>query len=664
MAKITSLLIALVAIAQLSVAAPAAAPSSSSVASSFGGRKRVSPAIANKNFVSVPTFTTSSSSLTGPSSSGKPEDIAAAFVASQLGIPASEYRVSTVVPLSNGATAVHLRQVVNGLDVANGDMNINIGKNGAVMSFGNSFFKGARPSAPPATVQPGQAHTATSSGTKVSPQAGFEKLAAAVGLSLDGKKVEVIPTSVAATAAGKPARKSWNIKTDAALSDVPVKFAYVQSGDSLSLTYSYTVELDNAWYNAHVDTNTGEVQHLADWVSDALYAAVPAGRLNPDDGGIQTIKAEVGGFIDKAASPLGWHAQSAAKSFTDTRGNNVFAQENLSGGNGFLNNQRPDGGAALDFTKFKPDLTKDPSTYTLGSTAQLFVVVNQMHDIAFHYGFDEKSGNFQENNFGKGGKQGDAVVANAQDGSGTNNANFASPPDGQRGKMRMFVFTVTNPNRDGTLDTGVPIHEFGHGISNRLTGGPANANCLNTIEAGGMGEGWSDMLALAVDAKAADTRDTPQPLGVFVINKAKGIRTFPYSTNLKVNPLKYSNLAQQAFQEVHKAGEVWTSALFEVYWNLRDKLGKVADLRQGAASGKGDALFLQIMLDGMKLQPCNPTFLQARDAFIQAEKNLTGGKFACDVIKGFAKRGMGIGAGNAQNGFTDSNAVTPECVGK
>jgi len=59
-----------------------------------------------------------------------------------------------------------------------------------------------------------------------------------------------------------------------------------------------------------------------------------------------------------------------------------------------------------------------------------------MHDLFYLYGFDEESGNFQDSNISERGKGGDAVVANAQDGSGNNNANFATPPDGQTPRMR------------------------------------------------------------------------------------------------------------------------------------------------------------------------------------------------------------------------------------
>jgi extracellular elastinolytic metalloproteinase len=76
----------------------------------------------------------------------------------------------------------------------------------------------------------------------------------------------------------------------------------------------------------------------------------------------------------------------------------------------------------------------------------------QFHDLTYRWGFDELAGNFQEANFGKGGKGNDAVIANAQDGSGTNNANFATPPDGQHGRMRMYVWDTATPYRDGDLE--------------------------------------------------------------------------------------------------------------------------------------------------------------------------------------------------------------------
>ena len=73
----------------------------------------------------------------------------------------------------------------------------------------------------------------------------------------------------------------------------------------------------------------------------------------------------------------------------------------------------------------------------------------------------------------------------------------------------MYLFTATTPHRDGDLDNGIIIHEYGHGVSNRLTGGPANANALNATQSGGMGEGWSDFYALMFTSKPTDCRTPP-----------------------------------------------------------------------------------------------------------------------------------------------------------
>jgi hypothetical protein len=117
--------------------------------------------------------------------------------------------------------------------------------------------------------------------------------------------------------------------------------------------------------------------------------------------------------------------------------------------------------------------------------------------IASRYGFDEVSGNFQQYNFGRGGEENDAIIMNAQDGSGFNNANFMTPPDGQNGRCRMYLWNTAVPYRDGDFEAGIVIHELSHGLSTRLTGGPANSACLGWGESGGMGEGWGGKQASA-----------------------------------------------------------------------------------------------------------------------------------------------------------------------
>ncbi|KAH6585120.1 hypothetical protein BASA60_000668 [Batrachochytrium salamandrivorans] len=261
-----------------------------------------------------------------------------------------------------------------------------------------------------------------------------------------------------------------------------------------------------------------------------------------------------------------------------------------------------------------------------------------MHDITYQYGFTEKAGNFQKDNFGKGGEDGDAVVITVLNTSDVNNADFLTPPDGQSGEMNMYRFAYTTPNRSSGLDSGIAIHEYGHGVSNRLTGGSATGGCLSTAEARGMGEGWSDMMALMILAKSSDTATTSIPMGMYVAGKPAGIRSHPYTTNMKVNPWTYGDL--KALDEVHDVGEVWASLLWEVYWSLVTKHGFSANLHDAKQSA-GNIVAMQNIIGGLMLQPCNPTFLSARNAILDADASYYRGANKCEIYKAFAKRGLG-----------------------
>jgi hypothetical protein len=130
-------------------------------------------------------------------------------------------------------------------------------------------------------------------------------------------------------------------------------------------------------------------------------------------------------------------------------------------------------------------------------------------------------------------------------------------------------------NRDGDLDNGIIAHEYGHGISNRLTGGPSEAGCLGNGEQ--MGEGWSDLMALILHADPADTATTARPMGTYAIFDAPnglGIRNFPYTTDMMVNPQTYDSIIATGGGE-HDIGEIWADMYWEVYWNLVDKHGFV-----------------------------------------------------------------------------------------
>ncbi|BGP12654.1 hypothetical protein JCM10213_008791 [Rhodosporidiobolus nylandii] len=398
------------------------------------------------------------------------------------------------------------------------------------------------------------------------------------------------------------------------------------------------------------------------------YKVFPWGTNDPSEGKRRVLSGTLV-EMDDEASPAGWHyvpSESGGKGtfYFETRGNNVLAQDNVSGG-GSMDGFRANGGPDMKF-QYGIHLPKagtplDPHSYINASVTELFYTNNEIHDLYYRYGFDEEAGNFQDVNFGRGGEGGDAVQANAQDGSGYNNANFATPPDGQRPRMRMYVWNGQQPYRDGDFEAGIVIHEYSHGLSTRLTGGPANSGCLGWGEAGGMGEGWGDFLATSI--RMHDVNVTDYDMGGWASGReGKGIRYYRYSRDMDENPSTYKFLDKSGYWGVHAIGEVWAEFLFELEENLIDEHGFHPTLFPPAVNGTdetgyyseehyaktgkrvpkhGNTLAVQLVIDGMKLQPCRPSFVNARDAIIAADKALTGGENECIIWKSFAKRGLG-----------------------
>ena len=225
------------------------------------------------------------------------------------------------------------------------------------------------------------------------------------------------------------------------------------------------------------------------------------------------------------ASPKGWNYNGTAAT-NDTSGNNAIAYKNSDTGT----TKQSSSGQNFIFTQ---DPTAAPSTAdnVAAAVTNAFYIVNSVHDISYLYGFTEAAYNFQNDNFGKGGADGDAVRVSVQYAQGLDNAFFTTPPDGQPGQMAMFLWDATRPERDGALENDVPVHENTHGISNRMTGG-GTARCLQTEESAGMGEGWSDAMAEWTEQKDAEVRDFV--VGPYVANNPAGIRSYPYSTNAYV----------------------------------------------------------------------------------------------------------------------------------
>ena len=506
-----------------------------------------------------------------------------------------------------------------------------------------------------------------------------------------------------------------------------------------------------------------------------------------------------------AVTTLGWQ-NDGVTDYNYTRGNNVWAKDDHAN-----DNETTIGLSAISSTPL-PALTFDfPFTEGAAPTSnnnfnfaltQLFYWNNIMHDITYQYGFDEVAGNFQNDNQSRGGIGSDYVNADAQDGGGTNNANFSTPDDGSKPRMQMYLFsarsgrmvkvnapasiagykasaesgvstanklanvgsvtanavlygtlganfgctaltgtplqgkiaiidqsstctfpvkiknaqlagavgvvmvkssagtptimtgtdnTITIPavmvtqadgtamrnavqggeslnislkpsaQLDGDLDNGVMGHEYTHGISNRLTGGPSQSSCLTNAEQ--MGEGWSDYYALMTTTNWQTAQITDgalaRPMGTYVFADNitdPGIRIHPYSTNMTINPWTYSLLSSQTSGEPHNVGEIWATVLWEMTWGLIQNNGINPDL-YNASSNAGNSIALKLVTEGMKLQTCRPGFLDGRNGILKADTLLYNGQYSCQIWKAFAKRGMGVKAKQGSSDvYTDQTA--------
>lgn len=278
---------------------------------------------------------------------------------------------------------------------------------------------------------------------------------------------------------------------------------------------------------------------------------------------------------------------------------------------------------------FQIDFTQQPTTEDnqKAALANVFYWTNRYHDILYLFGFNEAAGNYQLNNFGLGGFAGDPIRAEAQDGSGTDNANFSPSNDGSPGRMQMYLFTGGTIQRDGDLDQGIIIHELTHGTSTRLV------RNLGFTQGGGMGEGWSDYLGLALLLKEGDNLDGTYAVGGFSVNDfTSGVRRFPYSTSTNVYPFSYGDIPRST--GVHAVGEIWCNTLMEMRAQLIRKLG----FREGQRQS------IQLVIDGMKMTAPAPSFLDARNGIMLADKVNNGGANQCTIWQAFAKRGMGFSA--------------------
>ncbi|TYA52426.1 T9SS-dependent M36 family metallopeptidase [Formosa maritima] len=619
--------------------------------------------------------------------------------------------------------------------------------------------------------------------------------------------------------------------------NIPVKLVYtLTEQNELKLSWDLSINtLDNKhWWSIRVDAISGIILDRNDWTiscdfGDGNHAnhTNHASSKNEDislfksnafvaDGSQYNVFAfpvEAPSFggrtllsspADDVASPYGWHDTNgtAGAEYTITRGNNVYAYDDIAAAN--TPGTSPDGTGSLNFD-FPLDINQDPSGYLNVSLTNLFYVSNIMHDVWYQYGFDEASGNFQENNYGNGGLGGDSVDAQGQDGGGTDNANFSTPSDGNNPRMQMYLWSApggiqnlvnvnnssvagpypavnpatTPPNNitgigstpvtadlmlvndgsgtptegcnpiasvagkiavirrgncpfvdkiqnaqdagavavivvnhnnpdndpayvpyvnmagetnpvftipsvfmnydngeiliaamqsetlnvtlqgteaymiDGSFDNGIVAHEYGHGISNRLTGG-SSVNCLSNSEQ--MGEGWSDWFALMLTMKPGDQPEDPRGIGTYAFGEPTdglGIRLAPYSTDFSINDYTYIDTNDTNVAVPHGMGFIWATVIWDLTWAYVDKYGFDEDLFNGTG---GNNKVMQVVMDGLKLQGCNPGFVAGRNGILAADMALTGGEDQCLIWEVFANRGVGAAASQGF-GFSRTDQV-------
>ncbi len=306
-----------------------------------------------------------------------------------------------------------------------------------------------------------------------------------------------------------------------------------------------------------------------------------------------------------------------------------------------------------------PTVANSWQTNAKQNATQMFYFLGAYHD---HLkvppiGFNRAAGNFDA-------RDGDAVEGNALDGANStgkglpdsfhvDNANMSTPPDGIAPRMQMYLFGDPAAPADDPFIAGnsgdtadIVYHEYTHGLSNRLVVDANGVSTLGNIQAGSMGEGWSDWYALDLLAKQRHIIDTAAPgevrVGQYIGGGQDLIRTQPIDCPVGTTSTRcpgagsagpggytYGDFGKIfAGPEVHADGEIWVETL----WDLRTALG----------SRTSESLVTR----AMELSPANPSFLDMRNSILTADLVVNKGRNQKKIWKVFAARGMGWFAGS------------------
>ncbi len=299
---------------------------------------------------------------------------------------------------------------------------------------------------------------------------------------------------------------------------------------------------------------------------------------------------------------------------------------------------------------------------------QLYHFLNVYHDhlLADPIGFTEAAGNFQlvnESGLGLGGDpvqgqflDGANLDGGVPDASHLNDANMSTPPDGGSPTMQLYLNRTissfpTIPTSDSGSEADTVYHEYTHGLSGRLVTFPDGTWALSSAQAGAMGEGWSDWYAIDFADNQGYFFDTPASGDAVIFRYTAGGGMFRHeATDCPVGVVAtgcegtagsgpggftYGDFGHvRKGPEVHADGEIWTQTL----WDVREALGSF--VTEG------------IVTRAMELSPPEPTYLEMRNAIIQADQVAHAGAHVDELWSIFAHRGMGFFAATVNNGDT------------
>lgn len=371
---------------------------------------------------------------------------------------------------------------------------------------------------------------------------------------------------------------------------------------------------------------------------------------------------------------------------TEAKGNNVWAFADLTAPSGFSAGDV----ALVTSAAGMFDYSIDPDGNLAASDGdrrgvitQMFYTLNYLHDIFYDAGFDEKAGNAQQDNYGRGGVGSDAVIGRAQNYNSVNNYGAKYPADGV--PPEIFAGRWDDPpspfRREAALDSTTLAHEWGHILAARLIG---NGSGLSGLQARLLMEGWCDFVSLLtlVRPEAASVPSNAGWNGTFTYSsfvqhmKANsyyyGLRRYPYSRDMAKNPLTFRHISDDvalpatpppAFgingatnSEVHNSGEIWGNMLWDCYTNMLRATGRYT-------FDSAQKTMREYLVAAMKMTPLNPTVLEARDALLTIMSAKSQQDFQ-ECAASFAKRGAGAGAvGPSRDDAKNSGVVESTKVG-